>query len=106
MCSEVLTKDDLRPRLRLAIAWAKRTDWPTRAQDMDEVAQVFDAWEAATAVSPAHPALDRSVLLDALYQAFRPHHGEAAARRLCVLFAVALEPRLRAWEISTGAVVQ
>jgi len=71
---------------------------------MDEAGRVFDAWEASTrAVAPNTAALDRKALLDALYQTFRVHHEEVAARHLCMLFAVALEPRLRAWELSAGA---
>lgn len=92
--------DGLPVRLRQAIAWTRRTGWPTRVQDMDEAARIVGAWEAtAHVMAPDRPVVDREALVDALYRAFRARHGTVAARHLCVLVAVGVEPRLRAMEM-------
>lgn len=95
--------EGLPARLRQAIAWVRRTGWPTRVQDMGEAALIIGAREAAAhVVSPDRPAVDRKALLDALCRTFRTRHGPVVARHLCVLFAVGVEPRLRAMERAAG----
>ena len=95
----------IRIRLLQALDWVQRTGWPSRRQDTNVAARIFDSWLTATdAQAREHSGRDRLALLETLHAVFRNRHGDEAAQHLCVIFDVALEAHARLREDRGGDV--